>query len=223
MGTALLQAVVNGLLIGSLYAVMAMGLAIIFGVMRVINLAHGEFIMLGMYLSFWVVTLLQAGRGVAMLIGLPIFLLFGAFLYRVFVNCVQQRSGEMGTLLITFGLAYIIANTAQIGRSADYRVLSAGSVEPLRVAGLSISVSLLWAFAIALLLTVATYVFLIYTDPGKAIRATSQDPQAAALMGVNVKRINMVAFGLGASLAGIAGILVSPVFYIYPMWEASFW
>jgi branched-chain amino acid transport system permease protein len=212
-----IQAVVNGLLVGSLYSVIAMGLTIIFGVMRVINMAHGELIMLGMYLAFWALTLFKLGQLAALLISLPLFLVLGAGIYRGVVNRVDRRAGEMGTLLVTAGLAYVVANAAQLVWKADFRSLpSALTARSLFLGEISLNYSLLWAFLAAVILTAVTYIFLIYTDSGRAIRATAQDREAAALMGVKIQRVNMLAFALGTALAGMAGVLLAPVFYVYP-------
>src|SRR5919198_1856755 len=109
-----IQAMVNGLLVGSLYAVIAMGLTIIFGVMRVINMAHGELIMLGMYVAFWAFTLLGIGQVPSLLICLPLFLLLGAGIYTGMVNRVERRAGEIGTLLVTAGFSFLVANPGRV-------------------------------------------------------------------------------------------------------------
>src|ERR1700751_2829542 len=211
-----IQAMVNGLLVGSLYSVIAMGLTIIFGVMRVINMAHGELIMLGMYVAFWAFTLFGLGQVAALLISLPLFLVLGAVIYGGVVSRVQLFAGEMGTLLVTAGLSYLLANAAQLVWKANFRSLpSALTARSLFVGGISLNYSLLWAFVAALMLSGFTYLFLIYTDSGRAIRATAQDREAAALMGVQIHRTNMLAFALGTALAGMAGVLLTPVFYVY--------
>ena len=212
-----IQAMVNGLLVGSLYSVIAMGLTIIFGVMRVINMAHGELIMLGMYVAFWAFTLFGLGQMAALLISLPLFLVLGAVIYGGVVSRVERRAGEMGTLLVTAGLSYLLANAAQLVWKANFRSLpSALTARSLFVGGIALNYSLLWAFVAALMLSGFTCLFLIYTDSGRAIRATAQDREAAALMGVQIHRTNMLAFALGTALAGMAGVLLTPVFYVYP-------
>jgi branched-chain amino acid transport system permease protein len=212
-----IQAIANGVLVGSLYSVIAMGLTIIFGVMRVINMAHGELIMLGMYVAFWAFTLFGLGQIAALLISLPLFLVLGAAIYRGVVSRVEHRAGEMGTLLVTAGLSYLLANAAQLVWKANFRSLpSALTTRSLFVGGISLNYSLLWAFVAALMLSGFTYVFLVYTDAGRAIRATAQDREAASLMGVEIQRTNMLAFALGTALAGMAGVLLTPVFYVYP-------
>lgn len=216
-GATLVQGAANGLLVGGLYSVIAMGLTIIFGVMGVINMAHGELIMLGMYLAFWAFTLAGAGQTLALLISLPLFLALGAGIYAGMVSRVERRAGAVGTLLATAGLSYVLANAAQLVWKADYRSLpSALTSRSLSLGGISLNVSLLRAFGLAALLMGATYAFLIYTDVGRAIRATAQDREAAALMGVRIHRTNITAFALGTALAGMAGVLLTPVFYVYP-------
>jgi branched-chain amino acid transport system permease protein len=217
MVSSLLQAAVNGILVGSLYSVMAIGLTIIFGVMRVINMAHGDLIMLGMYTAYWLFSIYGAGQPIALIVSLPIFLAAGALIYAGVVGRAERRAGEMGTLLATAGLSYVLANAAQLAWKADFRSLpSSLSGQSLTISGIAVNVSLLWAFGAAVLLTAATYAFLMYTDAGRAIRATSQDRVAAALMGVPIHRTNIGAFAMGSALAGMAGVLLTPVFYVYP-------
>lgn len=213
----LAQAVVNGILVGSLYSVMAIGLTIIFGVMRVINMAHGELIMLGMYLAYWLYTLWGMGQGWALALALPLFFGLGVLIQRGIVARVARHGGEMGTLLATAGLSLVLANTAQLLWKADFRALpTAYTNRSVQFLGLSVNTVLVDAFAAAVLLTAATYAFLVWTDPGRAIRATAQDRMAAALMGVDAGRITLLAFGVGAVLAALAGVLLTPVFYVYP-------
>jgi len=213
----LAQAVINGLLVGSLYSVMAIGLTIIFGVMRVINMAHGEFIMLGMYLAYWLHTAFAATQGEALVLVLPVFMALGVTLQRGVVERVARQGGEMGTLLVTAGLSLVLANTAQLLWTADFRALpSSYTTRLVQYFGLSVNAVLVQTFGVAVLLTAATYAFLVWTDSGRAIRATSQDPMAAALMGVDVGRIKLVAFGVGTVLAAMAGALLTPIFYVYP-------
>jgi branched-chain amino acid transport system permease protein len=170
-----------------------------------------------MYLAFWLFALHGVGQAVALAVSLPLFLAVGAAIYSGVVGRVERRAGEMGTLLATAGLSYVLANAAQLVWTADYRSLpSTATAQSLSLAGIAVNVALLWAFAAAALLTAGTYAFLIYTDAGRAIRATAQDREAAALMGVRIQRTNVTAFALGAALAGMAGVLLTPVFYVYP-------
>jgi len=213
----LAQAVINGILVGSLYSVMAIGLTIIFGVMGIINMAHGEFIMLGMYLAYWLYTLFGAGQTWALVLALPLFFGLGVLIQRGVVERVARQGGEMGTLLVTAGLSLVLANAAQLLWKANFRTLPGADTNRLvQYLGLSVNVVLVQAFGAAVLLTAATYAFLVWTDPGRAIRAASQDRMAAALMGVDLGRITLLAFGAGTVLSAMAGVLLTPVFYVYP-------
>lgn len=211
------QAAINGILVGSLYSVMAIGLTIIFGVMRVINMAHGEFIMLGMYLAYWLHVAFAASQVQALILALPVFLGLGALVQRGVVERVAKRGGEMGTLLVTAGLSLVLANAAQLLWTADFRALpSSYTTQLVQYFGLSVNAVLVQTFGVAVVLTAVTYGFLVWTDLGRAIRAASQNSMAAALMGVDVRRTRLLAFGVGTVLAGMAGALLTPLFYVYP-------
>ncbi len=213
----LIQAIVNGILIGSVYGLIAIGLTIIFGVMRVINLIHGDLIMLGMYLGYWFVTLVGGGEIPPLLIALPVFFLIGCIIFKSLVSPVAKVGGEMGTLLITAGLSLAITNFVQLIWKADYRSTPAQlEVTSYSFAGVSVSSALLFAFFASAVLVAALSIFLMFTETGRAIRATAQDQEAAMFMGVNIEKMMWVAFGIGVSMAGTAGVLLTPIFYVYP-------
>jgi len=215
--TILIQAIVNGVLIGSVYGLIAIGLTIIFGVMRVINLIHGDLIMLGMYLAYWMVILVGGGEVLPLLIALPVFFLIGSITFKSLISPVAKAGGEMGTLLITAGLSLAITNFVQLIWKADYRSIPAHlTSSAYSIAGVSASYSLIFAFITSAILVVAFSIFLMFTETGRAIRSTAQDPEAAMLMGVNIERMMLIAFGLGVALAGTAGVLLTPIFYVYP-------
>lgn len=214
----LIQAIINGILIGSIYGLIAIGLTIIFGVMRVINMIHGDLIMLGMYLAYWMVTLVGGGDIPPLLVALPVFFLLGIVIFKSLVSPVAKVGGEMGTLLITAGLSLAITNFVQLVWKADYRSIPAqlmvsGSYS---IAGVTASYSLVFAFVTSAILVAAVSIFMMFTETGRAIRATAQDQEAAMLMGVNIEKMMLIAFGLGVALAGTAGVLLTPVFYVYP-------
>jgi branched-chain amino acid transport system permease protein len=212
----LLQSVVSGVLTGSLYAMIAVGLTIVFGVMRIINMAHGEMVMLGMFGAYWGYTLWKIDPFVSALLWVPLMFVFGAGVHRLLLRKIIP-SGELNTLLYTAGLSLLIANLALFFWTGDYRTINLSyALKPARPFGISISVPLAIAFAIAILVTTALYVFLSRTDTGRAIRATAQNPDSAALMGVNVGRIDTITFALGTALAGAAGVLLAPSLYLYP-------
>ncbi len=212
----LIQSCVSGILTGSLYAMIGVGLTVIFGVMRIINMAHGDMVMLGMYGAFWAITKLKIDPFLSIVIWIPAAFLAGVLVYRFLLKKIVP-AGELNTLLYTAGLSLFIANLALLLWTGDYRTIKLKyAVMPLRPFGIAIPIPLAVAFLMAILVTAALYWFLVRTDTGRAIRATSQEPEAAALMGVNVERMAIVTFGLGTALACGAGVLLAPSLYLYP-------
>jgi len=212
----LVQSVVSGVLTGSLYAMIGVGLTVVFGVMRIINLAHGDLVMLGMFGAFWAHALLRIDPFVSIVLWVPLMFLAGMMIYRFLLKPIIP-GGELNTLLYTAGLSLLIANVALFAWTGDYRTIKLRyALTPLRPFGIAVPIPLAIAFLLAIVITVCLYLFLARTDPGRAIRATSQNPEAAALMGIDVDRISMLTFGLGSALAGAAGVLLAPSLYLYP-------
>ncbi len=210
------QALISGILIGGVYALIGIGLTIIFGVMRVINFAHGELLMVGMYATFYLFTLLHIDPFLSIIITIPLMFLYGALLQKAFINRVLGALPQ-NQILLTIGLGLIMSNSVMLAFTSDYKILTTRySSSSVKVAGISISAPLVISFAITAAITAALYWFLLKTDTGHAIRATAQDREAATLMGINVGRMSIIAFGLGSALAGTAGALISPTYYIFP-------
>jgi branched-chain amino acid transport system permease protein len=210
------QALISGILIGGVYALIGIGLTIIFGVMRVINFAHGDLLMIGMYLTFYVFTLLHIDPFLSIVITIPLMFLYGAFLQKVFINRVLNALPQ-NQILLTIGLSLIMSNSVALAFTSDYKILTTRySSSSVKLLGISISSPLVISFAITVAITAALYWFLLKTDTGQAIRATAQDREAAQLMGINVGRMSIIAFGLGSALAATAGALISPTYYIFP-------
>ena len=211
-----LQALISGILIGGVYALIGIGLTIIFGVMRIINFAHGDILMVGMYVTFFLFTLLHVDPFASILITGPLLFLFGALLQKTIINRVLGALPQ-NQILLTIGLGLIMSNSVMLAFTSDYKILTTKySSSSVKLGGLSISSPLVYSFLITAVITVALYWFLLKTDTGQAIRATAQDREAARLMGINVTRMSIIAFGLGAALAGAAGALISPTYYIFP-------
>jgi branched-chain amino acid transport system permease protein len=217
----LLQILVNGVLQGGLYAVMALGLALVWGVLNIVNLAHGAFIMLGAYASWY----LYDAAHVDPFAGLPItaLVLFAAgyALQRGLLNLVI-RAPMFNTLLITFGLEVVLTFLAQLAFSADFRTINppyAGA--SWQLGALTVPVARFAAFSVAIALTVAMWAFLLRTRMGRAIRATAQNLVAARLYGVEPRHLYALTFGLGIGLAGAAGGLYGTVSQINPYIGAS--
>ena len=217
-----LQSVVSGVLVGGVYALIGIGLTLIFGVMRVINFAHGELLMVGMYLTYYAFTLLGVDPFLSVLLVAPVMFLLGVLLQRVLIQRVLSALPQ-NQILLTIGLGLILSNTVMLIFTSDYKILSTSySSGSVMLAGLSVSKPLFFSFLITAAITAALYAFLIKTDVGQAIRATAQDREAAQLLGVNVRRMGLLAFGLGTALAGTAGALISPTYYIFPQVGGAF-
>ncbi|HEX9898500.1 MAG TPA: branched-chain amino acid ABC transporter permease, partial [Candidatus Methylomirabilis sp.] len=208
------QVVVSGLLAGALYSMVALGLALIFGVMRVINVAHGTILMLGAYTTFWWFQLLGINPYLSLLVSMPLMFLLGVFLQRSMVHRVVDAP-ELSSLLLTFGISIALVNVTQYAFSSDVR-----SVEFLTgsflIGPLALSKSRLISFAVAVALTLLAFWFLQKTKLGKAIRATSQSREVAMVCGINVQRIHLYAFGLASALAAAGGTLVAVIIAIQP-------
>jgi branched-chain amino acid transport system permease protein len=211
-----IQSLISGILIGGVYALIGIGLTIIFGVMRVINFAHGDILMIGMYGTYFLFTVFHIDPFVSIVITIPLMFLYGAFLQKVFINRALNALPQ-NQILLTIGMGLIMSNTIMLAFTSDYKILSTTySSSSVTILGISVSEPLVVSFAITIAITAALYWFLYRTDTGQAIRATAQDREAAQLMGINVRRMSMIAFGIGTALAGTAGALISPTYYIFP-------
>jgi len=211
-----LQSTLSGILVGGVYALIGIGLTMIFGVMRVINFAHGDLLMLGMYLTWALFTAFGLDPYVSLVVTAPLMFLWGALLQKVFINRVLGALPQ-NQILLTIGLGLIMSNAVMLVATSDYRILTTTySSSSYDLFGLSVSLPLLYSFLVTAGITLSLFWFLSKTDTGQAIRATAQDRDAAQLMGINVKRMSVLAFGLGTALAGIAGALLAPTYYIFP-------
>ena len=214
------QTLVFGLFVGSLYGLAAVGLALVFGVLKVLNIAHGELLMLGGYASYWAFAALGLDPFVSLVIVVPALFLLGLLMDRTVYRHVVHLVGAAkikNSLLVSFGLALVIQNVALWLFSADERsipVTYAG--EALSLLGVNLPYTRLAGFVLALLVVLALHAFLHRTDFGRAILATAEDWEAAELVGINVERVYMITFALGAALAGLAGALVTVTYGIAP-------
>ncbi|HEV1996490.1 MAG TPA: branched-chain amino acid ABC transporter permease [Candidatus Acidoferrum sp.] len=213
---AFLQACMNGLLTGALYALIGMGLALIFGVMRIVNFAHGAFLMVGMYAT-WV---LFDKLGINPYLGFApagLFLfLFGYLVYQLVIKPVRNQSHFM-QILMTTGIALILTDSAQLIFHADYRQTNIALINrTLRFGPFTANAAALLSFAIAAVLIAGLTLFVTRSLTGQALRAIAQNPEVAPLMGINVSRIHGFSFALGIALAGMAGGLLLPALYLFP-------
>ena len=212
-----LQAVLNGLLTGSLYALIGMGMALIFGVMRIVNFAHGAFMMLGMYATFVLFDRLGINPYLGFIVAAALLFVIGTATYEVLIRRVAERSDFM-QILLTLGVALIITDGVQLWFGADYHQLSIPLLDINYHLGDHISLNAPWllSFAITVALAVGMFWVVMKTRFGRALRAISQNRYAASLVGIHVQRTQALAFGLGLAAVGMAGGLLLPVFYLYP-------
>ncbi len=212
----LLQSLLNGILTGGLYALLALGLALAFGVMRVINFAHGEFLMLGMYVTYWLHALWGVDPYLSLLVSVPVLFVLGLLLQTVFINRVLKAS-ELNQLLLMIGISLVLANSARFVFGAEHRVMTTRYSEAvLWLGGVSVGVQQLLSFGVVLLITLGLWLWLTRTSFGLALRATAQDRGLARMVGINVESVYAITFGISAALAGAAGSLLVPTYYVFP-------
>lgn len=210
------QILLNGILLGGLYGLMALGMALVWGVLNIVNLAHGSFIMLGGYAAYFLFTLAGVDPFLALPIAMLAMFIFGFLVQRYVINFIVG-SPLLNTLLITFGLDVVITYVAQLAFSADFRTINpAYAGAHLSVGAIVVPLIRLAAFAIAFVLAGGLWWLLYRTGLGRAIRATSQNLVAARLYGVDPRLLYPVTFGIGAALAGAAGGLYGMVAQLTP-------
>jgi branched-chain amino acid transport system permease protein len=223
----LLQTLMSGILLGGLYALIGIGMTIIMGVMKIINLAHGELMMVGMYIAYVLYTYFHIDPYFSIVIAAPTLFLLGMGLQKYLINPVVKVDSILpeNQVILTVGIGMVLANLATIIFKSDYlqTPVSYGTkawylTDLWKKSPIELSLSFPWSvsFVFSLLITGALWFFLTRTDTGKSIRATAQDKDAALLMGVNVERMQVFTFGLGSALVGAAGCLFIPIYYIYP-------
>ncbi|MDI1269238.1 MAG: branched-chain amino acid ABC transporter permease [Polaromonas sp.] len=217
-----LQVILNGIVLGSLYACIAVGFSLVWGVLNVINLMHGSFIVLGSYLAWGAYNGLGMAPWTTLLIAAPLGFALGYAIQRGVLNRVIAAP-VLVTLTLTFGLDLMLNNAMLVGFRADYRrLILEPALGSLSVGGLVVPVDRLVATAFALILTVALYLILRQSRAGRAIVAVRMDRDAARLMGVDVPSIYATAFGLGAAMAACAGVLLAMIFPISPIASGSY-
>ena len=211
-----LQAIVSGLLMGGIYALVAIGLTLIYGVMDIVNFAHGSFLMWGMYFAYWLFVLFGMDPYFSLIFVLPLFFLLGLGVQRLLIRPVINSPHHI-QILLTIGLFLAMDNLALLLFSPDFRTARIPYADlSFEIGSTLVSLPRLIAFLGALILTGLLYFILKNTDIGKAIRGASEEKIGARLVGINVNSINMIAFGIGVSSVGIAGSMLIPFFYVSP-------
>ncbi|MBK0401077.1 branched-chain amino acid ABC transporter permease [Limibaculum sp. M0105] len=217
MSDVYLQALISGLMIGGVYALVAVGLTLIFGVMDIINFAHGEFLMFGMYGAFFASALFGIDPYLSAVMALPLFFAIGWAVQGVLIRPVVGKSHAI-QILLTLGLSLLMQALAQFLFSADFQSLKVdyGSAT-FDLSGARVSYTRLAAFAISMGMCAALWVFLQRTDTGKALRACAEEHEGAQAVGIDIARMYKIAFGLGIACVAIAGIVMTPFFYVAPV------
>jgi branched-chain amino acid transport system permease protein len=216
MADQLMQQMVNSLLIGSVYSLVAIGLTLIWGVMNIINFAHGDFLMLGMFIAFWFYTLFGVDPIFSIPICAAVLFLLGLVIYRFIVSKVMAGP-VLAQLVVTFGVSIFLANLAVMLWTPDFRLIDKPLLSGTWTLGaVQLSVPKFAASVGSVLVSLAVFLFLRKTKTGKAILAVEMNRESALLVGINTERINSLSFGLGSALVGIAGAFLSMYYYIYP-------
>jgi branched-chain amino acid transport system permease protein len=184
--------------------------------MRVVNFAHGEFLMLGMYLGFWAFTLWAVDPYVMLLVSIPVFFVVGLVTYALVMRGVIHASHNV-QIFTTVGLSIALQNVALVLWTGDFRIVRPWhSTVVLRAGGTAFNLSQVVAFLIAVALTIGLFVFMKWTHTGRVMRATAQDRDAATLMGIDTDRVYRLTFAIGIACVGAAGVLVAPLYSVYP-------
>ena len=210
------QTWINGLLLGGIYALLGVGMTMIFGIVKLTNLAHGEFVILGAYGATMLARWIGVDPILTLVITVPLMFIIGVVLQSVLINRVMQRGSEPA-LLVTFGLSIILQNVMLLLFTADaQRANVPYNIKNIKIGGYTISVLTLILFVVCLVTIGALTLFLRKTYLGRAIRATSDDTAAASLMGVSVKKTYAIALGIAMATAAVAGLAVGMQWTYYP-------
>jgi branched-chain amino acid transport system permease protein len=217
----ILESILNGIFMGSIYGLTALGLTVIFGVLKVINFAHGSLIMVSMYVAYWAIIYTGVHPYVALIIVVPVMYFFGYYLQDIVIKPIFKAEKDVRepitVIIVTTGVWYILDNLTLLIFGPQYRgIQNTLRGKMLEIGNMLISVPKLWGFVTAVITAIAVYWFLQKTRTGRAIRATSLDREAASLMGINQFKIYNIAFGIGTAIVGISAVTLVPFYNIFP-------
>jgi len=218
----LIQGIISGLLMGCIYALIAAGLSLIFGLMEIVNFAHGEFLMLAMYTAFWMYTLFALDPLLSVPICGGVLFVLGVLTHKGIIRRILGAP-MLAQIFATFGLGIFLRAMAQFLWTPDFRQVSEPLVQgPVRLFGISVGLAQLVAALASLLAFGFLIWFITKTEAGAALEATAQDRQAASLMGIDTQRMFALGWAIGLGLVGVAGALLVSFFYVYPDVGATF-
>ena len=208
--------IINGLMFGAIYALVALGLTLIYGVLHIINFAHGAMLMLAMYMAYFLFKILNIDPYVAILIVTPISFVFGYTIYRWGIGKLSGGR-DQNILLITLGLSIILENSALVFFTGDQQTISLPySYEAFDLGFLYLSYPKVISFVASLVICLLLWMLMTFTDLGKAIRAVAKQREGARLVGIDVEHVFAVTFGIGVACLGAAGCMLLPIFYVDP-------
>ena len=212
----LIQGIISGLLMGCIYALIAAGLSLIFGLMEIVNFAHGEFLMLGMYTAFWTYTLFALDPLVSVPICGGVLFVLGVLTHKAIIRRILGAP-MLAQIFATFGLGIFLRAAAQFLWTPDFRQVSEPLVQgPIRLFGVSVGLPQFVAALASLLAFGLLIWFITKTETGAALEATAQDRQAASLMGINTERMFTLGWGISSACVGVAGAFLASFFYVFP-------
>lgn len=211
----ILQLIIGGILLGGLYALMAMGLSLIFGVMRIVNFAHGEFVMIGMYLTFLLYSYFNLDAYLSILIVTPIMFLFGLLINKILIKRLIGAA-HVTQIFVTVGLHMLMMSLALMIFGANFLSVKSKYATKSIDIGVLVGVPQVISFLIAIIVSIAIFIFLKKTFLGKAIRATTQNRASAQLMGIDINKIYSLTFGIGIGLTGLSAAILIPIYPVFP-------
>jgi branched-chain amino acid transport system permease protein len=213
------QTIVSGILIGGIYALVGLGMTLIMGVMKIVNLAHGQLMMIAMYITYVLFEHLHLDPYFSLLVAMPSLFVLGAVIQKYFLNPLLKVDSILpeNQVLMTVGIGMVLTELMRFIFHSDYKsVRTSYSSAFVYAGGISFNQAMVVAFFIAGLLTLLLFFFLLKTDIGRSVRATAQNKEAALIMGINAEWITVFTYGLGAALAAAAGSLLLPIYYLFP-------
>jgi branched-chain amino acid transport system permease protein len=216
MLTVILQALVEGILNAGIFSLVAIGLTLIFGVMKIVNFAHGDFLMVGLYVSFLIFTATGIHPYLSSAVVVLILFLAGIVFYKFFVKRIRNSS-ESSQILLTIGISFVLQNLALMIFSADLKSITSSITDiSYQIGPVSIRMHKLWGFVVGIGVSLIFYFILKFTDLGRNIRAASQNLDAANLVGINVEKVLLISAGIGIALLGVAAAWLIPITFISP-------
>lgn len=215
----LLQTIINGIMLGSIYAMVALGLTLIYGILNIPNFAHGALYMIGAYMAFFAITSFSAPYWLGLIVAMVILFVIGMLVERLAFRPLYDKP-LINSFIVAVGLILIFENGALAIWGPEFRQIPPLSDAVIRVLGTTITMQRIIVIITAILLIVAVHLFIKKTRLGAAIEATSQNREGAQLMGINVRLMGGITFGIGTALAAVAAVLVAPILLIYPMMGA---